>query len=172
MLTNEQVRLTRATFSTGSIGSYMKHNDEVYASAKLDGDGIMVKIEQGNAWIVNRGSTSYHESCPYLVSAVIEAVNVQGLDSALLVGEIHAGDGKLGDLYKIRTVIANDGEDLRISFFDLLELNGEDLRSEGFEKRYDILKRITMDNRFVRVLEQVKCKSAEEHDSEIVEDFP
>ena len=159
MLTNQLAKSMRAEFED-SLDTYLSRYKPPYISShKIDGDGIFILIDEGKVTIVNRGATVYSDVAPALSTGVALAVKAK----ALLLGELYADEGKHGDLYKIRTYLANNQIDkLKIAVFDILELNSQDFKHYGYETRYDKLRFTIKPNSLVYVPNITVCQTKEE----------
>jgi bifunctional non-homologous end joining protein LigD len=102
---------------------------------KQDGYRMMARRDAGGARLLTRKGFDWTERYPR-IAAAIERLPVK---SATIDGEaVWLSDGGIADFAKLHSRTA-DGNVCLIAF-DLLELNGEDLRKQSLERRRQFLK--------------------------------
>ncbi|MEM3793302.1 MAG: RNA ligase family protein [Candidatus Bathyarchaeia archaeon] len=103
---------------------------------KYDGERILIQTGEDGIRLANRHNSLYlPEDLPnHLLSAL------RGLREGVYDGEFIDGDGRAGSFYKFLSSRTRAGETLRIRVFDVLELDGEDLRALPLSERIERLK--------------------------------
>lgn len=101
---------------------------------KLDGFRALSAVERGEVLIVSRNGNLLHERFPFAV----EALEASGLDGAVLDGEIVARDRS--GIIRFELTQQGGGEAAYV-VFDLLWLEGMDLRREPLRRRRELLEK-------------------------------
>jgi len=137
MLTCDMARLIRCEISEEPLDSFLIRTTSPYrVERKYDGDFCAIEITQeGYITIANRGSTEY--DMQWLKQAVAEAFHGRQI---LALAEIIYDQGKQNQLYKLRTELVNGDHNINLIIFDLLELDGEDLRNKWLRDRLKLLR--------------------------------
>ncbi len=107
---------------------------------KLDGYRIEAVLERGRAQLFTRNAQNWSTRFPTVQSSIERLP----LDSAVLDGEVvaAAGPGVSAFQQLQRSLDAGTSSGLRYHVFDLLHLNGMDIRAEPFGTRADLLQEV------------------------------
>ena len=110
---------------------------------KLDGYRMLCRVERGRVHFLTRTGQDWTDRFPALAKSRLD------VDSALIDGEIVAVDKNGGSNFQALQEALSNGQAkaLRFFAFDLLHLNGTDLRSAGLEVRKVRLKGLLDRNR-------------------------
>ena len=128
---------TDAPFQLATLVGEAPSGDEWIHEVKYDGYRLRVALEQGKAKVLTRNGADWTERFP-LIAKAVEALPVS---SALLDGEAVAldKDGR-SDFGMLQDALANKQPGhVALEVFDLLSLEGFDLRSETLLRRKDLL---------------------------------
>jgi len=119
---------------------------------KLDGYRILARLARGKVMLWSRNGNDWTARMPQIERAVAAL----GAKSALLDGEVVAlrEDG-VSDFQRLQNVLGSADADLTYFVFDLLELDGRDLRGEPLEARKKELARLLSKDSRVRLSEHV-----------------
>jgi len=109
-----------------------------YVDLKLDGERVLLfKLEDGSALFANAYNTTYHPSFYRRVASQVEGLEAE---TVVLDGELVSSER--GDIYRLLSDRARNLDKLKIYFFDILELNGEDTRLLSLTERRRLLEEI------------------------------
>ena len=106
---------------------------------KLDGYRIWARIEGGRARLLTRSGKDWTSR----LTNVAEALAALRVESALLDGEVVALDaGGRSDFQRLQNALEHSGPDLHFYAFDLLHLDGFDLRDAPLVARKEALRKL------------------------------
>jgi len=105
-----------------------------FAELKLDGEFNFVHIDKNKRFCVNKYGTVKTEF--KALNALAQEISGKA-SSATLLAEVYFGDGKAGRLYDLLSNKKSD--DLGIYVFDVLEIDGKDLRNSPLIDRKEYL---------------------------------
>lgn len=107
---------------------------------KYDGERALLQIDpDGDFRIANRYNSLYERS--QLPRGLAEEIEAACDGPMVLDCEFAFGHGKAGDLYKFLSARARMADGLRLYVFDILELDGRDLRGLPLAERLEIIRR-------------------------------
>jgi bifunctional non-homologous end joining protein LigD len=113
--------------------------DEWQHEIKYDGYRAQLHLTRSEARAFTRNGHDWTERYAPLVSAAAELP----CDSAIIDGEVIVQDASgRCDFHALRSTIRSKPGSLVLMAFDLLELDGQDLRRKPLERRRDLLKRL------------------------------
>jgi bifunctional non-homologous end joining protein LigD len=124
-------------FQLATLVADAPDGDEWIHEVKYDGYRLHVALRNGTASVLTRNGADWTDRFPTIASAA-EALPVK---SALLDGEAVVLDAEgRSDFGALQEALsAKDGDALRFEAFDLLYLNGYDLRAETLLRRKELL---------------------------------
>ena len=126
--------------------------DEWLHEVKLDGYRILAHLARGKATLYSRNAKDWTERIPQIARAVARL----GAKSALLDGEVVAlRDDGVSDFQLLQNSLGDSDVPLAYFVFDLLELDGEDLRGQPLERRKERLAALLAPRGAVRLSEHV-----------------
>ncbi len=128
---------TDAPFQLATLVVEAPSGDEWIHEAKYDGYRLRVGLERGRATVRTRRGEDWTERFP-LVARAVEKLPIS---SALLDGEAIVLDAEgRSDFGMLQEALAaKRPQDVRMALFDVLCLNGNDLRAEMLLRRKDLL---------------------------------
>ena len=110
---------------------------EWLTEVKFDGWRCQIIIQTSGVRIFTRRGQDWTEKLKVIADA---AQNELRMDSAIIDGELlYPHVSRLSDFHALQAVIRSHSDEIVFSAFDLLHLNGEDLRGEPVEERRDRL---------------------------------
>jgi bifunctional non-homologous end joining protein LigD len=132
---------------------------------KLDGYRILARIEQGKARLFSRSGNDWTARMPEVAKALLEL----RAQSALLDGEVVALDAAGRSRFQLlQRALQEPGAQLRYFVFDLLHLDGSDLRDEPLWARKQALRELFTRVRRSRTLQY--CEHIEGEGAEVFEE--
>lgn len=115
---------------------------------KYDGYRCQVLLEQGQARVLTRNGHDWSDRYP----SIIKAASNLGCQSAIIDGEAIVQDGNgASDFEALRSAIWSRPESIILYAFDLMHLNGEDLREESLLIRRTILQELIEEDEESRI---------------------
>ncbi len=105
---------------------------------KFDGYRMMAKKEKGEAKCYSRSGIDYTEK----FKPISLAIDKLDAESFILDGEVVAFQNGKSDFALLQERLKTQNDDICYVIFDILALNGEDLRENTLEERKNILKRL------------------------------
>ena len=103
---------------------------------KWDGYRIVATVHKGRARLWSRNAIEWTTKLPEIVSAI----DMLGLDSAALDGELIAGQGSKQDFNLLQATLSGDKQGyLTYVLFDILHLDGVDVRAAPLTERKHLL---------------------------------
>ncbi|HTL15237.1 MAG TPA: non-homologous end-joining DNA ligase, partial [Thermomonas sp.] len=106
---------------------------------KWDGYRLLATVRDGAVRLWSRNGLDWTDRVP----EVRDALAALGLDSALLDGELVAGQGTRADFNLLQQVLSGERQgQLRYVLFDLLHVDGIDLAGAPLRARKDLLERL------------------------------
>ncbi len=119
---------------------------------KLDGYRILARLAHGEVTLHSRNAKDWTERLP----AIARAVRRLDCKSAVLDGEVVAlREGGVSDFQRLQSSLGGESADLVYFVFDLLELDGRDVRGEPLEHRKDMLAKLVAKKGVVRLAAHV-----------------
>ncbi len=105
--------------------------------AKFDGWRCQIVIDQGGIGVFTRRGHDWTDRLGIVAKAAAEELN---LKSAIIDGElVYPQENGLSDFHALQQVVRSHSDQLLFMAFDLLHLDGEDLRGEPVEERRERL---------------------------------
>ena len=106
---------------------------------KWDGYRIVATVHKGKVRLWSRNAIEWTHKLPEIVSAI----EMLGLDSAALDGELIAGQGSKQDFNLLQGTLSGDQQgNLTYVLFDVLHLDGVDVRAAPLTERKHLLQRL------------------------------
>jgi bifunctional non-homologous end joining protein LigD len=120
------------------------HGDEWVHEVKLDGYRILCFVSSGAVAIITRNGNDWTHRFP----AVVKALKKLEVRDAVLDGEAVLLDAQgISGFQALQQALGDDGrpEDIQACLFDILHLDGKDLRGDGLLERKKTLKQLLGD---------------------------
>jgi bifunctional non-homologous end joining protein LigD len=120
-----------------TLASRAPDGDDWLHEIKLDGYRVLCRVEKGHARVVTRNGKDWTDRFP----AVAEALERLPCDTAIVDGEIVVLDRKgVSRFQRLQNVASGSSSGRPLLYlFDLLYLNGQDIRDAGLEDRKSLL---------------------------------
>lgn len=106
-----------------------------FVETKLDGEFCYVHLVKNGSFTINKYGR-VRKDFPF-IQTLERLSKRKGFTSATLLAELYATDGKQGDLYNLLKMKKDNS--LKLYLFDVIELNGTDLRNEQLIDRKEII---------------------------------
>jgi len=114
----------------------------VLAEIKYDGEFNYIVLKNKDLYTINKYGTMRRDF-PAL-NAIGELLDKLEVDSVVLVCEVYWNEGKLGALYELLSHKKDD--DIKLCIFDIIELNGDNLKDYSLIDRKEILLDLKLGN--------------------------
>ena len=136
---------------------------EFYVTRKYDGEMNVLFFEGDNAAIINR-SGKVRTGLPCVEDAK-NALKAAGITQAIIPGELFV-DQSMGRtrVFDVLAALADRTakDNLRLAFFDLIELSGEPFKANSYNETYSKINELFSGAKLCQVVECKQCKSKAE----------
>jgi len=159
---NAWVKENVAKISAKSVEEFIQSNPApfYFVDYKWDGERAVMMPMDGSYALVNRHKSFYYPLPTYLQSAIKDYLNGH---EVVLDNEFHTKDGELYSFLSKRKYNVEDTKgDLRVTNFDILNLDGVDVRNLPLEERRKLMVESFRPNQYVKMVGTIKAKNTAE----------